>query len=91
MVHHIGLVVFTVTTGSSGRRWFEVDTIPSNDDICSAIQHERKEPRSLRHCINSLRFHLRPVVVRTVESMPTGRRPQVGPKAAWSIAMRCSP
>ena len=38
-----------------------------------------------------LRFQRSPVVVRVVESMPTGRRPQVGPKTVWSTFMRCSP
>ncbi len=36
IVHHMGLVVLMATTGSSGRRWFDVDTIPSNDDGWSA-------------------------------------------------------
>lgn len=41
--------------------------------------------------IDVLRFQRRPVVVSTVESMPTGRRPQVGPNRLWSMFMRCSP
>lgn len=37
------------------------------------------------------RFHRRPEVVRTVESMPTGRRPHVCPSSSWLMQITCSP
>ena len=36
--HHIGLEVSTYTESSSGTRWFDVDTSPSNPDIWFAMK-----------------------------------------------------
>lgn len=36
-VHHIGLVVWTVTWFSSGTRWLEVETKPSKEDTSSSV------------------------------------------------------
>ena len=38
MDHQIGLVVRTVTTGSAGTRWFDVETRPSNEDAVFAVK-----------------------------------------------------
>ena len=34
------------------------------------------------------KFHRRPDVDNTVESIPTGNRPQVGPNNSWSMDIR---
>lgn len=40
---------------------------------------------------NVLRFHLKPLVVKTVEPIPTGSNPQVFPNALWLMCISCSP
>lgn len=70
-----------------------METMPSKDETVSAgsigesVRGEGKDSEEL----NLLRFHLRPVVESTVESIPTGSRPHVGPNTECSMAMKCSP
>jgi len=89
--HHIGLEVSTNTVSSSGTRWFDVDTIPSKPDIWFSVKNKHLEIRIvlILRGLYAPKFHLRPAVVNTVESTPTGRSPQVGPSIEWSIEMRC--
>jgi len=90
--HHIGLEVSTNTVSSSGTRWFDVDTIPSKPDIWFTVKkHVKICIVLILRGLYALKFHLRPAVVSTVESTPTGRSPQVGPSIEWSIEMRCLP
>jgi hypothetical protein len=91
--HHIGLEVSTYTVSSSGTRWFDVDTSPSNPDIWFAMKKHSKNLHRVRFegGLYALKFHLSPAVVSTVESTPTGSSPQVGPSIEWSIEMRCLP
>lgn len=91
--HHMGLEVSTYTVSSSGTKWFDVDTSPSNPDNWFAM---KKHLKNLQLCsylrgLYALKFHLSPAVVSTVESTPTGSSPQVGPSIEWSIEMRCLP
>jgi len=72
------------------------------DDWMSTSNHrsQRRRPLQTFNELSSpvhdegctlLRFHRSPFVVRTVESTPTGSKPQVGPSTEWSIVIRCSP
>ena len=56
IVHHIGLVVLMVTTFSSGKKWFDVDTRPPKDDSASAAGvHPKVSKNSV--CDASKRAH----------------------------------
>jgi hypothetical protein len=45
----------------------------------------------VRFGVNVLRSHSSPRVDKTVSSIPTGRRPHVGPNMSWSTSIMCSP
>jgi hypothetical protein len=82
--HRTGREVETLTTGSEGMRWFEVDTKPSKEvspSYCQPGVIKRRSPR----------FHLKPSVVTIAESMPTGRIPHVCPMVVWSISIKWDP
>lgn len=70
-----------------------METMPSKDETFSAESIGETVRRGGKDSgeLNLHRFHLRPVVESTVESIPTGSRPHVGPSTECSIAMKCSP
>lgn len=71
-----------------------METMPSKDETFSAEsigESVRREGKDSKELMNLHRFHLRPVVESTVESIPTGSRPHVGPSTECSMAIKCSP